>query len=103
MVTSVVTNNSHRELIKEFIKALGIEDSSEITDVTIYINAIDPVKITVSRLVKEGHLKELTRVVKKYELEVREIDQKLTPQPPKAKAPKLQVMTGGRPKVITGI
>ena len=94
MVTSVVTNNSHRDLIKEFIKALGIEDSSEITDVTIYINAIDPVKITVTRLVKEGHLKELIRVVKKYELEVREVDQKPIPQPPKEKAPKLQVMTG---------
>ena len=89
MVTSVVTSSSHRELILEFIKALGIEDSSEITDVTIYINAIDTVKITVSRLMKEGDLEELTRVVKKYELEVREVSQ--SPEP---KAPKLQVMTG---------
>ena len=93
MVTSVVTSNSHRELILEFIKALGIEDGGDITDLTIYINAIDPVSITVSRLMKEGDLKELTRVVKKYELEVREVDQKPIPQPPKEKRPNLQVMT----------
>lgn len=83
MVTSVVTNNTHRELIKEFIKALGIDDSSEITDLTIYINAIDPVSITVSRLMKEGDLKELTRVVKEYELEVKEVGQSSeTTRPP---------------------